>query len=247
MAAFSKRMTSLLQHAAGRLSRRILGAYRCDLTSDDLFEVFVKPEHREILTEVLELASINAMSAYIDFFVDDVDGCGQVRVNFDAKFVSGARKWLVPGYARDGMIKDGDPEIADKVRRWIEKRIRLGYECALVVSVFNELNWRCSAAALKYFMPSVIDLLDVVEGSEADVKSARELREKLEGVKVPGLPLLPPGLEGALDGVKVTIARARLLGKISEDSAYGAGAVSASITPWDTAARTPWGTTIAVL
>ena len=182
---FFKTHDLLLQHAAGRLSRRILGAYRCDLTSDDLFEVFVKPElDRETLTEVLE-PLLHQYSAYIDF-ADDVDGCGQGASSSTPSSSPAPQVAGSGGYARDGMIKDGDPEITDKVRRWIEKRIRLGYERALVVSVFNELNWRCSAAALKYFMPSVIDLLDVVEGSEADVKSARELREKLEGAESAG-------------------------------------------------------------
>ena len=102
-----------------------------------------------------------------------------------------------------------------KLTKWVTKRIALGYECALIGALFDELNWRCNAAGMVFFMPSVLDFLDMIE----DDAKALELREKLSTSKVPSLPQLPRGMDEALSGVSATVARARLMDKKSEERA----------------------------
>ena len=110
------------------------------------------------------------------------------------------------------------PELRAKLDKWVKKRIQLGLECAMVDAVFDELNWRCSAAAMAFFMPSIGSLLDMIE----DDPKALEQREKLATSRVPLLPSLPLGMdEAVLDRVSATVARARLMDKKSEEKSDG--------------------------
>jgi hypothetical protein len=224
-----------------RLGRRIINAHRADMTPDELFEIYTKPQDREVLTRVFDLVQLDTSTRSWTHLYKVEKGSVKLSVYMD--IAKGDTKWLTPKYAAQGPVEGADPEIVAKLDKWVRKRIELGVECAMIEAVFDELNWRCAGrAAVKFFMPSVLDLLDMIE----DDQGARELREKLDTSKVPPLPLLPPEMRSVLPQVSATVARARLMDKKSEDS--GPGRVRFAISsPSKGLGETPWGAPLSIV
>ena len=236
--AFSMKRTGQIRSVIHRLMQRIINAHRCDITPEDLFELYVRHEDRGTLTRVFDLVQLDSSTSRIAHNV--AAGGGDVGVQIYIDFSKVQKKWLVPKYARNGMIKDANPEILAKVTKWIDKRVALGVECGLVGALFEELNWRCTAGAMAFFMPSVSDFLDML--AEDDKKAAAQ-REKIAVGGVPDLPQLPLGMDEALDGISATVARARLMDRKSEDRPDSPVRISLS----SGSRETPWGTSLTVL
>ena len=240
MPAFNRNRTAQIKQVIGRLGRRITNSHRVELTSDDMLEIYTKPQDREILTKVFSLVAMsNDQRNWSHAYHLEK---GSVQLNIWVEHSKDDRKWLVPKYASDGPVEGANPEIVAKLDRWVKKRVQLGLECALVEAVFDELNWRCSAAGLAFFMPSISSLLDMIED---DAKAAAQ-REKLATAKVPSLPQLPLGMDGVLEGVSATVARARLMDKKSEDRSIGG--VRFTLSRFSKGlGETPWGTTLNIV
>ena len=163
MPAFNKNRAYQLKQIIRRLSNRIINAHRVELTSDEMFELYTKEEDREILTKVFTLVAMGSdqRSWSHAYHLEK----GSVVLNIFIDHSQGDKKWLVPRYAKQGPADGANAnlELRAKLDRWVKKRVQLGLECAMVDAVFDELNWRCSAAAMAFFMPSIGALLDMVE------------------------------------------------------------------------------------
>ena len=240
MAAFVPFRTNQIKQVIRRLGNRIINSHRTDVTADELFELYTKPQDHEVLTRVFDLVQLDTSISRIQHPFNVEGGAVTLQIYLD--FTKIEKKWLVPRYSSKGMVAGAHmTEAGAKLTKWVAKRIALGRECALVEAVFDELNWRCNAAGLKFFMPSVLDFLDMIE----DDKRAAEQREKLSMARVPALPALPRAMIDVLPQIKATVARARLMDKKSEDVVYGKVrfAISASSKGLG---ETPWGTTLTI-
>ena len=243
MPAFNKNRAYQLKQIIRRLSNRIINAHRVELTSDEMFELYTKEEDREILTKVFTLVAMGSdqRSWSHAYHLEK----GSVVLNIFIDHSQGDKKWLVPRYAKQGPADGANAnlELRAKLDRWVKKRVQLGLECAMVDAVFDELNWRCSAAAMAFFMPSIGALLDMVE----DDPRAVAQREKLDTSRVPLLPSLPLGMdEAVLDKVSATVARGRLMDKKSEDKPETKVRFTIS-SPSKGLGETPWGTSLTIV
>ena len=242
MPAFNKNRAFQLKQIIRRLGTRIINAHRVELTSDEMYELYTKEEDREILTKVFSLVQMSSdqRSWSHPYALDEK---GTVNLNIWIDHVQGDKKWLVPRYAKQGPVEGANPELRAKLDRWVKKRIALGHECAMVDAVFDELNWRCTAAAMAFYMPAIGSLLDMIED---DAKASAQ-REKLDTSRVPLLPSLPLGMdEAVLDKVSATVARARLMDKKSEDRPDSKVRFTIS-GPSKGLGETPWGTTLSIV
>ena len=242
MTAFNRNRSSQLKQIIRRLGNRIINAHRVEMTSDEMMELYTKEEDREILTKVFTLVAMSSdqRSWSHPYALDEK---GTVNLNIVIDHVAGDKKWLVPRYAKQGPVDGANPELRAKLDKWVKKRVQLGLECAMVDAVFDELNWRCSAAAMAFFMPAIGSLLDMVE----DDPRAVAQREKLDTSRVPLLPSLPMGMdEATLDKVSATVARARLMDKKSEERAETKVRFTIS-QPSKGLGETPWGTSLNIV
>lgn len=251
--AFTTNMQFQMRSSITRLSSRIINSHRTDITSDELLELYTKPEDREILTRVFDLVNLDNDSRQWSHpykvreqSIAGPDGApvvkGTVQLSIFIDFAKGDRKWLTPKYATRGPVDGANPGILAKLDKWVTKRIALGVECGMVMAVFDELIFRCkSMAAMKFYMPSVLDFLDMMEG---DTRAA-DLRDKLSTAKVPDLPVLPPALREILPNISATVARARLMDKKSEDVASGKVRFMISA-PSKGLGETPWGSSLTI-
>ena len=242
MTAFSRGRAHQIRTVISRLGSRIVNSHRSDMTSDELFELYTKEQDRPILTKVFDLVQLG--SDQRSWSHDYKVAKGTVNVTIYVDHSKGDKKWLVPKYAEKGPVEGANPEILAKFDKWVQKRIALGIECGMVTAVFEELNWRCaSPAAVKFYMPAVIDCIDMIE----DDQGARELREKLDTTKkVPPLPSLPPAMSEVLASVSATVARARLMDKKSEERISGKVRFSLG-SPSKGMGETPWGTSLSIV
>ena len=241
MPAFNKNRAFQLKQIIRRLSYRIIHSHRVEMTSDEMMELYTKEEDREILTKVFTLVQIgNDQRSWSHTYALEN---GTVQLNIFIDHVQGDKKWLVPRYAKNGPADGASPELRAKLDKWVKKRVALGLECAMIDAVFDELNWRCTAAAMAFFMPTVGALLDMVE----DDPRAVAQREKLDTSRVPLLPSLPLGMdEAVLDKVSATVARARLMDKAIEDRPDGK--VRFTISQQSKGlGETPWGTSLSIV
>jgi hypothetical protein len=236
MAAFQTKRAYQIHDVIRRLGQRIINSHRSDITADELFELYTKPGDREVLTRVFKIVQLDRSMSHISHPVA-VEG-GSVTLGITIDFEKVQQKWLIPRYAKNGPVEGANPEILAKLNKWVAKRIALGIECALVRAVFDELNWRCTAPGLKFFMPSILDILDMIE----DSPQAAEQREKLSTAKVPSLPSLPLGMDGVLPQIRATVARGRLMDKKSEASPEGV--VRFTVSQSSKGVETPWGTSL---
>ena len=240
MPAFNKNRAFQLKQIIRRLGARIINSHRVEMTSDEMMELYTKEEDREILTKVFTLVQMgNDQRSWSHTYALEN---GTVQLNIWIDHVQGDRKWLVPRYAKQGPVEGANPELRAKLDKWVKKRIQLGLECAMVDAVFDELNWRCSAAAMAFFMPAVGALLDMVE----DDPRAVAQREKLDTSRVPMLPSLPLGMdEIVLDKVSATVARGRLMDKAIENKPDGKVRFTVN-NPSKGLGETPWGTSLSL-
>ena len=241
MPAFNKNRSFQLKQIIRRLGNRIINAHRVELTSDEMLELYTKEEDREILTKVFSLVQMSdtTRSWSHNYHLEK----GTVQLNIWIDHTTGDKKWLVPRYAKQGPVDGASPELRAKLDRWVKKRIALGLECAMIDAVFDELNWRCSAAAMAFFMPAIGSLLDMIED---DAKASAQ-REKLDTSRVPLLPSLPLGMdEAVLDKVSATVARGRLMDKKSEERADSKVRFTVS-NPSKGLGETPWGTSLTIV
>ena len=240
MTAFNKNRAYQLKQIIRRLGNRIINSHRVEMTSDEMLLLYTKEEDREILTKVFTLVQMGSDQRSWSHTYGLENGTVQLTIWID--HTQGDKKWLVPRYAKQGMVEGAPPELKAKLDKWVKKRVALGLECAMVDAVFDELNWRCSAPAMAFFMPAVSSLLDMIED---DAKASAQ-REKLDTSRVPLLPSLPLGMdEAVLDKVSATVARARLMDKKSEERADNKVRFSIS-QPSKGLGETPWGTSLSL-
>lgn len=242
MTVFPNRRVWAIKQAIGRLTNRIVNSHKPTLTPNEMLEMYTKPEDREVLTRVFDLVQMESQTLRIKhpFKVPK----GTVTLSAYIDLAPTDTKWLVPKYASQGPVRDANPELVAKLDKWVTRRIELGLECAMVGAVFDELNWRCRGGAMfKFFMPSILDVLDILAEHE---RWAKDMRETLSVARMPPLPTFTPELRGALLDVAGTVARARLMDKKAETET-SAGVRFTISNPSKALGETPWGSSLTLV
>ena len=239
MAAFTYNRQEQIKTVIRRLGARLINTCAHNFTTDELFQLYVKPSDQEVLSRVFEIAYMSAGEGVAFSFRRKIKD-GEVTIATSAMFAKGSRRWLAPRYIDGGPVEGAPPELVAKLDKWCVKRLALGVEIGLVMAVFDDLNWRCaSAPAVAFFVPSVVSMIGLIEGDE----SARLFQDKLTNAKLPNLPSLPAPLRETCRTIGPTVARALLLEKKYEETPDGG--VQMTLTSASRAlATTPWGTSL---
>jgi hypothetical protein len=197
MPAFSPRRTGMVQENIKALFDRSLKFKRSGLSHQDLLELFVEPEHRKMVVEVVKICGVGG------------------DCHFSAK-VKGAALWInttttddapgfaAPEYMGKRIFEKG--EARERLLAWVNWRVTLGHDWGLVLATFNQLQEQCDTAqTLRFFWPPVVALL----GMSEDLAGAAD---KIGNYKTPSnIPRLHPALLEACRSTAGTIARAMLL------------------------------------
>jgi hypothetical protein len=235
MPCFSAKRIELLQGTIRDLHRRVLHHHRSDLTSDDAIQLFVRPEHRELVREVAKIA--RSMDVGGEFTVS-LAAPGDEPLKVSIAVTRSRDGFLVPDYAGDEIF-NLESDVGQRLLKWVKRRLQHTKEWTLTLAVFNELAQVCTTPKqMRFLWPSIVALLGMTEGLESVADSVREFKAPSD------LPSLHPALRDACRETSTVISRALLLPRIGDSVApkagpiilragsYGGGPIVNSPCPW---------------
>jgi hypothetical protein len=171
----------------GMLARRLQTIIEePQVTNNDLLLMFVKPEHRHTVTEIMEIARCDGAS----YFEHALREHGA-----EITFYHKPESFIIPKYA--GEFWTGErPELMDKIVEWVGQTKELGTQITLAKHAIEELNEKCKTPQQMRFF---LDSFNVLTGMNLEFKVPRDI------------PSLHPELKRVLREVDVMVAKALLV------------------------------------
>jgi hypothetical protein len=158
------------------------------VTNNDLLLMFVKPEHRHTVTEIMEIARCPHVTSYFEHPMRE-HGAGITFYQRDPEL------FIIPKYA--GEFWTGErPELMDKIVEWVGQTKELGTQITLAKHAIEELNEKCKTPQQMRFF---LDSFNVLTGMNLEFKVPRDI------------PSLHPELKRVLREVDVLVAKALLV------------------------------------
>jgi hypothetical protein len=218
MPCFSPKRINLLQDTIRDLHRRVIHHHRSGLTNDDVIQLFVRPEHRELVREVAKVArNINLGGE----FTVSVAAPGDEPLKVTIAVTRSKDGFLVPDYAGTVAFDVDEGEAGQRLLKWVKRRLQHSKEWTLTLAVFNELAQVCTTPKqMRFLWPSIVALLGMTEGLESVADSVREFKAPSD------LPSLHPALRDACRETSTVISRALLLPKIGDSVMPTAGPIT---------------------
>lgn len=186
MPAFSDKRTDFLVSAIIQLGRRALMHRKTDITMDDMFQMFIDPDHQDLCRQAREVLGVKQYGRVTHKAAD------KTWVRWTPATEEGAFPY--PGYIGQQVFLPIDAEPHAKYLTWLKWRASVDYRVGLCLAVFRELNDRCEKPdQVRAFWPSIVALLELTE-DEACQKAADRLRD----FKLPSrFPALSPEFKAA--------------------------------------------------
>jgi hypothetical protein len=167
---------------------------------EDLKKVFVKPEHRTILTEAFNLTKHGFYSEHMTHSCSITNELfGKVHLSFATSNAA----FLMPNYASKP-IDDADVESMGRINNYLVQYYEIAKHYEDALKVLEWLNDNCSTPMqAKFLWPGILTLYKLVEHERLD-----ELRLS----KIPNkLPALPLGFREVAQSTAGVLAAASLL------------------------------------
>jgi hypothetical protein len=205
----------------------------CGLTSQQMLDMFVVPEDRDLCRRGAELFRVYPGGNIIAPW--DVGG-EKVKLCFTIQGSGkGSDPFLIPRYAGSYRY-DEDPETVAKITAWATWRLQMAYEWSLVQAVFQELYERCKTPTqMRAFWEPTVTLHAENESMELTTDEIREWKPTRN------LPKLPRELRACIRQTETTVARALLLPKKSEGPTPSDPQVSLKLEHYEVKKK-PWST-----
>ena len=182
MPAFGPNQTRDIEYAISNLMSRRMKHVRHGITQDELLISVVKPEHREMLTTITEIARVSSNDSYVEFKRPDLSR-GFLGVNVNQKF-------MIPRYAKQYLFTNEESApVAQKLDTYLAELRRLGGEHSLVNYVFQSLNDRCSSPmAMRIVWPGLLMALAISQN-----ESLKKKGMELSAARIPkDMPAITP-------------------------------------------------------
>lgn len=162
MPAFSDKKYSHLESRISTLAHLALSWRRCPLDHDDIVQLFVREEDREVLTRAAELA---IPWEYMRFTTNLEGASVSVGVT-----PSPERPIIIPRYAGP-LVRDAEETKAyEKISRYVNALSELKRDWAIVQAVVERLQITCtSPTQVRAMFPAIATLFGTDEAFAADV------------------------------------------------------------------------------
>lgn len=212
-----------IRGAVTSLAERCRMHVRQDMTMDDVMELVIRPEDRDLIRQASTLVQNDSAHVWLPSGVNII-------------VYAGSAPWapLMPAYCRKKADILAGPETAAhrKFDRIVSRYRQIAEEFGLVMAVFEALNERCATpAVVRYFFEGILPLLKLARHTDkadalATLKAPREF------------PSLPPSLRSAAVTADGLIARALLY---PSTSSAPVPSVSVGLdSTFEIEARIPW-------
>lgn len=200
MSVFSSRRIILLKDNVLKLRNRMLEAQPdLELSHDEILEMFVKPEHREILANVGQIVKLQTGG-----IINTKLQLPAVEVNIYMHTNRENPGFPLLEYAGQDANLQNDAGV--RLCSWAAREVRIRQEWDMVYAVLLALHEKCETAQqMRYFWPQILGLL----GMSDDLAPAVD---KLRAFKAPpSVPLLNRALCQACKDTALTVTKALLL------------------------------------
>lgn len=186
MNLFSDKREAAIKDTVKRLADREINRCTHNITSEDLFKVFVRPEHKTMVRDIMEVAKVaDADQSFMTKLVAQHD-LGDMVVWVEYTMPAGqAFKFLVPTYATTGFV-DIEPDNSSyvKIQDYIARRTDIGIRWGRAWDVLLECDRLCSSLAeMKLVFPGIVGILKLHDVT-------RKLGEQAENSKALSIPAM---------------------------------------------------------
>lgn len=181
MTAFSDKRSTIISQSIRQLFTRVLQYFDCELTQQEVKDMFITKEHQEILDKAYAIlhpeGSTTSHTLGTRIALAAAAKPIEVQINSRSGF-----EFLVPDAVRSRPYNFALPsEGTEKVIKWIEQRMELGIEWGRVLDVFNFLDGECvTPQQVRFYFPGVVTLL--VNSNEPNLE---KMGNKLRSARTP--------------------------------------------------------------
>lgn len=162
MRLFSDKRASAIRETVQLLANREINRCTHNITSKDLFNVFVQPEHKEMVRDIMKVAKVaDAEQQFMnEMAVQHSLGNMAVWVTYTMP-VGQPFKFLVPTYATTGPVNaDPDNRSYIKISDYTNRRVDIGIRWGRVMDVLHQCDLACSSVAeMKLVFPGIVGIL----------------------------------------------------------------------------------------
>jgi hypothetical protein len=218
MPAFTPSTLRELQNVLVTLQARRMHYLESALTHDDMLRAIVRPEHREMLTTITEIAYVSSSASSVTIDRKDHATGINCSVNMTISTPSGNVPFLLPRYANQTKFDTPESkEAAGKLDAWLAMRVEIGREIAIARAVLDELYHSSDTiAAMHLFWPGVTLLLN-----ESQDARCKRLAESLSRFRIPKtLPRMTPELRAGIKDASTAITKAIMLPPIETEKPH---------------------------
>lgn len=185
--AFTERRMKILEDSVRKLYARQIAYKSNDLTPEDLLELFVRPEHRQMVVEVVNLCGVSGQ-VWFQHKLWLGDAGMVVGVNYAPN--GDHPGFAKPSYCGKELHARPDSPALRKLTEWASWRLRMGQDWGLVLAVLIKLNSLCGTPSeLRFIWPSILPLLSFNEATRDAAVALEQFRTPRAFPTVPG-PLL---------------------------------------------------------
>lgn len=206
MPAFSSKRYAIIYNALNQLSSRFLDNFPCPLTPDEVQEMVIKSEHRELAAHANALYNPDSRIQDFNISIAVPTQYGNVGVTLHNR---NGHRFLFPHYLKGNNFTPEASPTLDKIQNWLKDRIRNGLEWGLVRDVFDYLNDACETPQqLRFYFPGVVTLMMNTKDD-----AILSLANKLRTTRIPSEYIsMTPQIKEALAQANATLALVQLIG-----------------------------------